>query len=192
MRMRGGVEWRVGVAILGGVMSLGAQAALAAPPPPKCVASAQYQVVYRDRADAVGMDILVQKLDGKPRKCAFDRKTGDYRIGDPDDPNYVLSLGGNVLVLDQGTGPDRTLGLYDVQAKKFLLTQDYDDGQPVDVKPTLVRFQAVTGPATAANCPDFKSMKENGLEPSLTQAAEVALPAGKMTLSGKVGCIARQ
>lgn len=194
MRMRGCAGLRTGLALtaLGAAAMMGAASAQAAPEPPKCVGNAQYQVVYRDRADAVGMDILVQRLDGKPRKCAFDRKTGDYRIGDPEDPNYVLGLSGNVLVMDQGTGPDRTLGLYDLQAKKFVLTQDYDDGQPVDVNPGVIRFQAVTGPATAANCPDFKSMKENGLEPSLTQAAEVALPAAKMTLSGKPGCIARQ
>lgn len=192
MRMRGcanGGAWLAAGAL---AAMVGGTSALAAPERPKCVANGQYQVVYRDRTDSVGMDILVQRLDGAPRPCAFDSKAGDYRVGEADDPNYVLGLSGGVLVLDQGSGPDRTLGLYDLQARKFVLTQDYDDSQPVDVKPDVIRFRAVTGPATAANCPTFKSIKKNGLEPSLTQAAEVALPAVKMTLAGKPACIARQ
>ncbi|MEW6255666.1 MAG: hypothetical protein AB1592_06895 [Pseudomonadota bacterium] len=149
-------------------------------------------MVYREKTNAVGSDILVQALNGKARKCAFDRKEGDYKIGGADDADYVLGLSGTVLVLDQGTGPDRTLALYDLQARKVILNQDYDDSEPVKVEPGQVTFRAVTGPANASNCPEFKSFEANGLGAALTQAAVVSLPGAKLALSGKPGCIARQ
>lgn len=183
---------RCATGALGALLLLGCPMATAAPQPPKCLASPQFQVVYREKAVDVGSDILVQRLDGKPRKCAFDRKDGDYRVGGPDDANYVLGLSGNVLVLDQGTGPDRTLALYDLDARKVVLSQDYDSEQPVKIEPGKISFRAVTGPANASNCSEFRSFAANGLEAALTQAAEVTLPGAKLALSGKVGCIPRQ
>ncbi len=189
--MRAGITASAAASVFGLALIAGASAALAAPAP-KCLKTDNFQVVYREKADSVGSDILVQKLDGKPRKCAFDRKPGDFKIGGDDDANYVLGAAGDILVIDQGTGPDRTLQLYDLQARKAVLTQDYDDSEPVKIAPGKVTFRAVTGPANASNCPDFKSFEANGLGAALTQAAEIALPAAKMTLSGATGCIARQ
>lgn len=189
--MRAGLTVPSAALVLGFALSAGAPPAAAAPAQ-QCVKSDNFQVVYRERTSSVGSDILVQKLDGKPRKCAFDRKEGDYRVGDADSANFVLGLSGNILVLDQGTGPDRTLQLFDLQTRKPVLTQDYVDEDPVKIEPGKVSFRAVTGPANASNCPDFKSYEANGLGAALTQNAEVVFPGGKMTLSGPTGCISRQ
>ncbi|TCT04188.1 hypothetical protein [Aquabacter spiritensis] len=165
----------------------------AAAPRPKCLAAPGLQVVYAERADSVGSTILVQSLKpGETRPCGFQKRAGDYAVGGPDDADYVLGLAGSILVLDQGTGPDRTLALYDLAARRVALTRAYDSDAPVAITPTQISFAGIVGPATAATCPAFREYKKNGLEAVLVREVTVRLPCLAETAAGAPRCIPQQ
>lgn len=161
--------------------------------PVRCLQGEGFQVVYRERADSVGTDIVVRKVtgSGKPA-CSLKKQPGDAAIGGADDANYVKGLSGRFLVLDQGTGPDRTLSIVDLATRKSVVTTEYDDNAALDIKPGSVSFWAVTGAGTAANCPAFKEYTSNGLEAALTRQTVVTLPDARSEAKGPTNCIARQ
>jgi hypothetical protein len=161
--------------------------------PVQCLQGEGFQVAYRERADSVGTDIVVRSVTGtgKPA-CTLKKQPGDASIGGRDDANYVKGLSGRFLVLDQGTGPDRTLSIIDLATRKPVVSVGYDDNEPVEIKPGSVSFWAVTGKGTAANCPAFKEYSANGLEAALIRQTVVSLPEARSQASGPSKCIAQQ
>lgn len=156
---------------------------------PKCLESAGFKVAYRERTQSVGSDIVVHAA---PSGACTLKTEGGFKIGGADDAFYVKGLAGSILVLDAGTGPDRQLRLYDLAARRTVLTADYDDDQPLDVKPGSVTFWEVGGIADASNCKDFANIKANGLEPALARQVTVRLPGLERGAPGPARCIARQ
>ncbi len=180
------------VALLG-LLLLAPTGAAAAKAAPVCVRSSHFQVVHAARENAVGSDILVQRLTpGQSRACKFQRRTGDYSVGGPNDANYVLGLTGGVLVLDQGTGPNRTLSLFDLEARRVLIDRRYDDEAPVKIEPAQVVFSAIIGPGKPELCPQYKELTANGLSTALVQDMTIALPSREVRMSGTVRCIGQQ
>ncbi|OYX13546.1 MAG: hypothetical protein B7Z15_06850 [Rhizobiales bacterium 32-66-8] len=134
--------------------------------PVQCLQGEGFQVAYRERADSVGTDIVVRSVTGTGKPAC--------------------------TLLDQGTGPDRTLSIIDLATRKPVVSVGYDDNEPVEIKPGSVSFWAVTGKGTAANCPAFKEYSANGLEAALIRQTVVSLPEARSQASGPSKCIAQQ
>ncbi|MEP9379386.1 hypothetical protein ABLE91_21910 [Aquabacter sp. CN5-332] len=175
------------------ILSLLLLASAAEAAPPKCLQSTRFQVVHMPRTGSPGSHIVVQPLrPGQNRPCMFRRWVGDFSVGGPEDTFYVLGLSGDVLVLDEGTGPARMLAFYNLATRRTSFTRSYDDEVPVKVEAGKVTFWAVTGPGEPATCRQFKDYAAKGLGAALAQQAVITLPDGQEELSGPVRCIARQ
>lgn len=175
------------------ILSLLLLASAAEAAPPACLQSARFQVVHTPRTGTAGSHILVQPLrPGQHRPCLFRRWVGDFSVGGPDDTFYVRGLSGDVLVLDQGTGPTRMLAFYNLATRRTTFARSYDDEMPVKVEAGKVTFWAVTAPGEPATCRQFKEYAANGLGAALVQEAVITLPDGQEELSGPLRCIARQ
>ncbi len=170
-------------------MVLGTLTPAAAANGPKCLEAAGFKVAYRERTQSVGSDIVVHA--GPSAACSL-KTSGGFKVGGADDAFYVKGLAGSMLVLDAGTGPDRQLRLYDLAARRTVLTADYDDSQPLGVTPEAVTFWEVSAGANASNCKEFASIKANGLEPALARQVTVRLPGLERGAPGAARCIARQ
>ncbi len=166
---------------------------MAAPVAPKCLTSDDFFVVYRESQLGPGSDILARrKGPDAPTTCTFAKVAGDFEVGGKDDADYVLGLSGRMLVMDRGTGPTRMLVIYDLAARKAVLTLGYDSSAPVKVEAGAVIFSAITGKATAKTCPKFKEYTKQGLDAAMTVETRIALPSLARSTSGAARCIAQQ
>ncbi|MFG1424385.1 hypothetical protein [Roseixanthobacter liquoris] len=188
-------RFRIGLLMLASLAGLSAP--LAATPAlaneAQCKFGGGFQVISRERTDSVGHDIIARPVPANAAgPCIFAKRSGDIEISTADEADTVLGLAGTHLVMDRGTGPSRVLVIYDLAARKVALTLAYDDQVPVKIAASGVTLAAVTGPASAANCPKFKEYKANGLGAALTIETRIAFPGLARTESGKPRCIAQQ
>lgn len=167
--------------------------AMAAPVAPTCLTSDDFLVVYRESQLGPGSDILARRRGpDTPTACTFAKSAGDFEVGTKDDADYVVGLSGHMLVVDRGTGPARKLVIYDLVARKAVLTSPYDSSSPVKVEPGVVVFSAITGRATAKTCPKFKEYTKQGLDAAMAVQTRIALPSLVRSASGPARCVAQQ
>lgn len=176
------------------VLAIGGAAPVAAAPvAPTCLTSDDFLVIYRESQLGPGSDILARrKTPDAPAACTFTKAPGDFDVGAKDDADYVVGLSGRMLVMDRGTGPSRKLVIYDLAARKAVLTLAYDSSSPVKVEPGVVVFSAITGRATAKTCPKFKEYAKQGLGAALSVETRIALPSLARSTSGAPRCVPQQ
>ena len=93
-----------------------------------CHRSGDVTVVSRPRAEDPGQDIYVRTSPpgAADSSCTYAPKPEDWIVGQGE-PDAVLALQGRFLVLDSGTGSDRTLKILDTAARTKLVETAYDD-----------------------------------------------------------------
>jgi hypothetical protein len=127
-----------------------------------CHESPRYLIV-EGSTEEVGTNFLVKyKFDSSQ---AFQCK---YLVGDSDFEirnelaEYFLSLQGDFLILDSGTGPDpRGLIIWNIKSRKKVYSGFYSE--PYEIKPGYMQFWTETKMATDENCPDRKKWESEGL-----------------------------
>ncbi len=116
-----------------------------------CYRSPVETVLATAKTDGVGSRFLARKTTGDIKAdCMVEQRPGDFVIGATDDEasNYIDLVKG-LLLLDDGTGPDRTLVIYDLPARKKLLSTGYS-------------VQGNCDPSTGCRVEDF-SIDDRGL-----------------------------
>lgn len=191
----------LGAGVCGAMMGLmgwgllaGAPAAAAPQSPAKCLSSDGFLVIHRDSTLGPGSDILVRPVPAGAAapECIYKKTPGDVEVSSPNEADYVVGAAGRFLVMDRGTGPSRNLVIYDMAARKPVLTQAYDGETPVKITAEAVTFSAIVGPATAKTCPKFQEYTKQGLTPVLTSETSVRLPSLARTKSAATRCAAQQ
>jgi hypothetical protein len=131
------------------------QAGAASLPKPECREYPGYTVISRGRDGETGNDIIV-RAKAKPTSktsCKFAPTATDYVLGKGMSAD-VLLMHDRFLVLDEGTGPDRTLLIVDVKVKKTLVTSPYAEHGPLDGrKDGFVYWVVDTEPVKPGACP---------------------------------------
>jgi hypothetical protein len=151
-------------------MGLTAAALAATPQSVKCTENESFIVSARDGAD-VGSQIIVRKKSDPHAKikCAFSPQPSDYIAAKNGEAKYVLSLQGNFLILDQGTGPSpRGLSVIDLPHRKQVWSGEYyDEEAGVRVEPQGIIFWRALGEAKPADCPDYRKITAQSFTPIL-------------------------
>jgi hypothetical protein len=98
----------------------------------KCYDRAKYFVIFRENKEEAGGDILVKYKANKDQKiaCKYSVTQNDYELSSHDAssssiPQYVSGVIGDFLVVDEGTGTQRSLLLYNLVKKTKVLNDEY-------------------------------------------------------------------
>jgi hypothetical protein len=85
-----------------------------------CYTFPRYIVVNREPVDSLGSDTFVRRRKiaaGSREQCGTDSLPGDF-IARNEWAEYYAGLDGRWLFLDSGTGPERSVIIYDVDARR--------------------------------------------------------------------------
>ncbi|MCB8839715.1 hypothetical protein [Aurantimonas sp. VKM B-3413] len=156
-----------------------------------CYESQEFRIAAQENPDSAGTTFTVTKRNDKATKtCRFDPTTADFVIGGNDDqPFWYLGLVGAKLALTASTGPAESLIVYDLERREPILNAPvtgYELGEQA------VSYWERVGEGTRANCPDFSSFTENGLEPVIAAETVFDLASGEASRTGETRCDAMQ
>ncbi|MGU3492849.1 hypothetical protein ACLBXM_02300 [Xanthobacteraceae bacterium A53D] len=192
MRRKDGTTAGLGMVLGLGMAMIGVLPAHATETKAECKANGDYLIIYRDSTLGPGQDILARKGAPLPSTCAWDKAPGDVVVSTHNEADYVLGLAGRFVVMDRGTGPNRTLVIWDLAARKQVLSAGYDDEAPVKVEERGVTFAEITGAATAKTCKSFNAFKKDGFDAVLVETTRLSLPSLARNRTGTPRCIAQQ
>ncbi len=190
----GATYWRalMTAVVLGAGLAAGsgAEARAAAP---TCISNAAYLVVETPHKDGVGNSYIVRDRTAAPKSaCSTKPAAGDVVIGSADDPYFLLRLAGRYLLLDAGTGPDRTLVIRDLKAGTTAFEGGYADNE-ISITPAKATFWATSDtPATKKTCKTFATITKDGLTPVIEVETTFDLVTGKLKASKTMRCSAHQ
>ncbi len=175
------------------VISAPAQAA----PAVHCASNSLYLVAAVERDGSVGERLIV-KNNAAGTKAACNAKIGksDFVIGskdgEDDDAYYLLRLEGKYLLIDDGTGPDRTLLIYDLARKARVFMAGYSEEDfDADAKSASFWMSTEQKP-TKQNCKDLAEIKKNDLTPAIEIRATFDFTTGTLSKSTQARCVAHQ
>jgi hypothetical protein len=177
-----------------------------------CYRSAAATVLATEKAESVGSRYWLRKTTADLKAdCAVEQRSTDRVLGE-DDPNnpkgwsaYVtIALVGNLLILDEGTSPDRTLVIIEVPAGRKVLDVGYSvqegcspssgcqsDEFRFDDK-ELIFWRQLEEKPTPKNCQGYTgSMKTTG-SAALEERSVFSFATRKVEGSGTRRCTARQ
>lgn len=107
------------------------------------------------------------------------------------EPRYFLGLEGDVLLLDEGTGPLRRLVAYDLRQHQPLYEGTY--GEPVQMQDgMLVFFEEIDTTGVTAACPDAEAWTASGLSVAYEERVRLDLDTGTLSRTGDIRCAPRQ
>jgi hypothetical protein len=155
---------------------------------PVCTQSGGFLVISRERADAIGPDLIIRKTfnGAQSTDCQFKSQKGDLRFPKPGDDDAFSLIGffKDRMVLDYGTGTIREVVVVDLSTGKKLISRRAL--QDIKLSGDKVTFFADGPPGTPAKCPGLsKDLIGNAkLEPEQS-LDHVTLKVGA---TGKVEC----
>ncbi len=165
----------------------------AAPAAPVCVSNADFLVVELPHEDAVGSSFIIRDAKAEPKPaCSTAPTPGDVVIGGKDDPYSLLKLAGRYLLLDSGTGPDRSLIIRDLTSGTALFEGGYSDADIAIDTERATFWAASRAKASAANCRDLATITRDGLTPVIETLTTFDFASGELTGSEATRCIAHQ
>jgi hypothetical protein len=149
----------------------------------RCYRNDQFTVLATEKTDSAGDKFIARRSTGAIRPdCAIESRATDRVLG-MDDASYYIALRDNLLILDDGTGPDRSVMIHDLGSGKILLGAPYSVAPDQKCQPTegcqsddfridkegVAFWRATRAEANARNCPGFARAKANGLAPTIEQ-----------------------
>ena len=176
-------------------MAVAAGLALAGPAlaAPSCVSSAAFLVVAVPHGNAVGNSFIIRDAKAVPKPaCSTKPAKGDVVIGGKDDPYYLLKLAGRYLLLDAGTGPDRTLIIRDLASGTTLFEGGYSNADIAMDTERATFWAASKAKPTVANCRDIATITKDGLTPAIETLTTFDFATGELTGSEAIRCTAHQ
>jgi hypothetical protein len=161
----------------------------------ECIENENFLVITRG-GSGVGDDIVARKKSaphaGSP--CVFNVQPSDYRIAKLGDAKYVLALQGQLLILDEGTGPSlRDLSVVDLSKdKKVWSGQYYDEQEKVNVTPQGVTFWKYLHEAKKEECKDYQNVTAQSFTPLMVVKGTLTFPDFQFKQTGAEKCIIGQ
>jgi hypothetical protein len=156
-----------------------------------CHESSDYLIVEGSTGE-VGTHFLVKYKSGRnqPLACEYVIEPDDLEIRN-EWAEYFLSLMGDLLILDSGTGPDpRGLIIWDLKKRKKVYTGTYSEEVKIDTE--YMEFWLETGDANDENCPEGKEWKAGGLGAAIETWVRLNFSDFKIIKSSKTRCSPRQ
>ncbi len=127
-----------------------------------CRENSKYLIITRGSKTGVS-DFLIKSKASSDESiaCSYVVDKTDFEIKSQD-ATYFLALTRNFLVLDMGTGPARTLKVYNLNNHKKIFTDNYSNltSIPNDI---LQYWRKTTQKATIDNCPKLNEYSNGGL-----------------------------
>lgn len=174
-----------------------------------CYRNAKATVLATDKTNSVGTKFLVRAATADLKAdCAVESRPNDHVLGDDsaaDETAHVyIGLVKAFLIVDDGTGPDRSLVIYEVPAGRRLLKVGYSVQQACD--PTsgcrseefgiddtgLTFWRQIADKPTPKNCPGYAGFMKTTGSAALEERAVFTFATRTVTGSGKRRCTARQ
>jgi hypothetical protein len=103
---------------------------------------------------------------------------------------YFIDLQGRFLILDSGTGPDRGLEIWDIEAKKKTYTIQYS--QPLSIRADAIEFWIEIGEGTSSNCPLYEKWAAQGFGTAIESRVILTLPGLDLMRTYENRCVTRQ
>lgn len=152
-----------------------------------CHAGGDFVVVAREKTDEAGSEFLVRRAPARPGPCTFKPEAGDYRIGGAE-PYHFLGLGRHHLVLTASTGPAADLVIFDLAARKRVLSQRMTETSEPKLEGDTVSFTLRVGPGDPKSCKDWARFKKDGGSGEIGAPATFDLASGKMARGAGTVC----
>lgn len=169
-----------------GLLALSAAAVFANPNPPTawhCFRNDQVTVLAHDKVAEVGTKFLVRPTtESLKADCEMDERASDVVIGgEPDSAMYYIGLSGRFLMIDDGTGPDRELRIYNLPSTTPVFKGDYSvqgacnpaagcESEEFSIDAGGVTFwMTLPEKATARNCKDYAKFLKVGTDPEIDE-----------------------
>jgi hypothetical protein len=141
----------------------------------QCFQNDSFLVIAKERAEDVGMDILVRAPARGKIKCEYAEHQGDF-IVNPD----------GYLVLTRSTGPDGDVVIYDLATRQVVVDEPAD--AEVTVSDDAVTFWQRTKQGTAKNCREFDEYSSNGLGAVIAEERVLDVASGEIKATGEKHC----
>jgi hypothetical protein len=160
-----------------------------------CIENDDFVVMSREGPD-VGSDIIARKKPNPRAKasCVFKVQPSDYKIAKAGEAKYVKALQGNMLVLDQGTGPSpRGLSVVDLlRRKKVWSGEYYNEEEDAKTGPQGVTFWRYLGPGKEPQCEDYKKIVAQSFTPLMVIKGTLSFPGLQFKPQGAAKCVIGQ
>ena len=177
-----------------------------------CYRNAVATVLATEKTDSVGSKLLLRKTTADLKAdCAVEQRPSDRVLGE-DDPNdakgwsayAVVGLVKNLLILDEGTGPDRTVVIYEVPAGRKLLDVGYSVQEGCSPSSgcqseefrfddkELTFWRQLKDKPTPKNCRGYAGFMKTTGAAALEERSVFSFATRKVEGSGTKRCTARQ
>lgn len=160
---------------------------------PVCHANDQFIVIIHDSSEVVGDEIIVRRKSERETKndCDNDTRPTDFRVARFGEAKYFFSLHKNILILDEGTGPDgRELLIIDMSTGREIWKTVY--ASDPEVKGTKVRLLKYIRVGTRKMCPNYNSIVKRDLTPAYVIPIEFSLTSLSARPTSHGFCITSQ
>jgi hypothetical protein len=158
-----------------------------------CHVSATYVIVEGEREDGWGKNFLVKpKADPNAQvPCTYEARQGDFEVDVSEGAYYFLGLQGRFLVLDGGTGPVRSLVVYDIEKRRKIF-EETTTGEDTEIGDQGVTFWMQTAEGTAKNCKQFKEFKKMLLRSAIETRSTFDFASLELRKTDQSRCVATQ
>lgn len=202
----------IGLGLIAPLAPARAEPAAAATVAWHCYRNAAATVLATEKTDSVGSRYWLRKTTADLKAdCAVEQRPTDRVLGE-DDPNdakgwsaySTIALVGNLLILDEGTSPDRTLVILEVPAGRKLLDVGYSvqegcspssgcqsDEFRFDDK-ELTFWRQLKEKPTPKNCQGYAGFMKTTGAAALEERSVFRFATRKVEGSGTKRCTARQ
>ena len=174
-----------------------------------CYRNAVATVLATDKTNAVGTKFLVRPATADLKAdCAVEPRPSDRVLGDDSAADRTarvyIDLVKTFLIVDDGTGPDRTLVIHEVPAARRLLSVGHSVQEACD--PTsgcrseefgiddtgLTFWRRIADKSTPKNCPGYPGFMKTTGAAALEERSVFTFATRTGTSGGKRRCTARQ
>jgi hypothetical protein len=137
----------------------------------------------------LGTDLRVAARGGDKDEIACQKAAASQPLAE--EAAYLKGFVGDLMLLDEGTGPERELVVYDLGKSKSAFRERYTE--PVHIDGNRLLFWRTTKiPPTAASCPQLNEWRTGGLVVVVEVEATLDLGTFKVSLGTSRRCMAHQ
>jgi hypothetical protein len=159
-----------------------------------CYDYESYFVVSMDLKDEVGSNIIVRhkKTNDEQNVCEYAVKVDDFEVKNGvknGDAFYFFGIADNVLFIDDGTGPNRTLHLYNIPLREKILDISLYQSPVRAEDAHHVSYWQTYGEATRDQCPtNYDQLHEEQMGPMVEVKCLLDLRSLEIKTSKETRC----
>lgn len=156
-----------------------------------CISNENYFVIEKD-TDWGGVDVVIKEkqLSEQEFLCEYVVDDNNYEIKG-ENPERVYALVGNHLLFSRGTGPSRTLVIYDLQQRKQVFTDSFSELKVIsDTEITYWTDAEIE--ASPSNCSSYYENQDNYLGSAIQTKVSLDLVSLIIKELGETRCVSVQ